>query len=602
MRKQNIRYLMVQQKSLVALTVLFAFLAVPGLAQPTRLQLQPCKLPSWTEEVKCGKYEVFENRTTKQGRKIALRVVVLPALNATPAPDPVFYFSGGPGSSSVETIIRAGKTYLAELRQNRDLVFIDQRGTGESNPLNCNLYGDKNEMGTYFTEVFSLEKLRVCQAELEKIADLKQYTTVNAIADFDEVRTALGYDKINLYGGSYGTQAALYYLRQYPERVRTATLMGTAPPDYKLPLPVPQSVQHALDLLFADCAADAKCSAAFPTLKDDFAAALKQLEKGPVSFETANPFSGKLQKVTMTRAAFNEHVRVLLYSPDAARWLPLVLSFAANGDFRLFATVAHQTFRQIEDAIARGLHFSVVCAEDVPFITNQEITAAIASTFYGDARIQAYRKACEFWPSEKAKASLIAPVKSDVPVLLISGELDPVTPPSIAAAALPYLPNGKHVIIRNTAHAFSFPCVNDLVAAFITKGSAKELDTSCVQQIKRPSFMTLDDFAAPPSPKPAPKNSVIELWEGVLDVGPAKYRLVLKLAKAPDGTYTATLDSPDQQASDLPIDTVTVKEQALHFEMKRLGASYDGKLSGNEIRGEWSQGGRTWPLSFQKKP
>ncbi|MBS1811396.1 MAG: alpha/beta fold hydrolase [Acidobacteria bacterium] len=590
------------QKSIVTFAFLFLFLVLSSFAQTPQLPLQSCKLPSWTEDVKCGKYEVFENRATKQGRKIALRVVVLPALSASHAPDPVFYLSGGPGASAVETIIRAGKTYLAELRQNRDLVFIDQRGTGESNPLACNLYGDKNEMGAYFTEVFSLEKLRACQAELEKIADLRQYTTSNAIADFDEVRGALGYDKINLYGGSYGTQAALYYLRQCPDRVRTATLMGTAPPDYKLPLKVPQSVQHALDLLFSDCAADTKCNTAFPKLKADFEAALKHLDKGPVTFETANPFTGKLQKVTMTRAAFNEHVRVMLYNSEFMRWLPLTISFAGNDDFRLFASVAHQAFRIIEDAIARGQHFSVVCAEDVPFITPQEINAAIAGTFYGGARIEAYRKACEFWPSLKANESLLAPVKSNVPVLLISGELDPVTPPSIAAATLPHLPNGKHVVIRNTAHAFSFPCVNDLVSTFIAKGSAKELDASCVQQIKRPAFVTSDDFTpVPVSSKPAAANNAQELWEGILDVGAAKLKLVLKLAKAADGSYTATLDSPDQGAFDLPIDVVTVKDQTLHFEMKRLGASYEGKISEKEVRGEWSQGGRSWPLNLQKK-
>lgn len=589
------------QKFIVAVILALAIPLLVSTSFAQSLPLQSCKLPSWTEEVKCGKYEVYENRATKQGRKIALRVVVLPALNANHAPDPVFYFAGGPGASAVDTVIRAGKSYLIELRQNRDLVFIDQRGTGESNPLTCNLYGDKSEMGPYFTEVFSLEKLRDCQAELEKSADLKQYTTSNAVADFDEVRAALGYDKINLYGGSYGTQAALYYLRQFPERVRTATLLGTAPPDYKLPLKVPQSVQHALDLLFEDCGTDAKCKAAFPTLKTDFEAALKHLEKGPVSFDTANPFTGKIQKVTLSRTAFNEHVRVMLYNPEITRWLPLTISFAANNDFRLFASVAHQAFRQIEDAIARGLHFSVVCAEDVPFITTQEINTAIAGTFYGDGRIQAYRKACEFWPSEKVNAALLAPVKSNVPVLLISGELDPVTPPSIAAIALPHLPNGKHVVIRYTAHAFSFPCVNDLVLAFITKGATKDLDSSCIQQIKRPAFVTTDDFPSNPAPKPIPPNSTQEHWEGVLDVGTAKLKLVLKLAKTPDGTYLATLDSPNQGAYDLAVDTIMLKDQALHFEMKRIGGSYDGKMSEKQITGQWSQGGRTWPLVFQKK-
>src|SRR5262249_11135156 len=245
-------------------------------------------------------------RQAKTGRKMSLKVVVLPALTEKAAPDPILYFTGGPGGSSTETITRAGKPYLASLRRERDLVFVDQRGTGGSNPLVCDLYPDKNDMAAYFSEVLSLDRLRACRAELEKVADLKLYSTSIAIDDLDEVRAALGYEKVNLYGASYGSTAALTYLRQYPQRVRTATILGVAPTDMKLPLPVIKGVQNAIDRLFADCAAEEKCRAAFPNLKGDLDAAIKRLEKAPARFEANNPFTRKSQQVTLARPVFGE--------------------------------------------------------------------------------------------------------------------------------------------------------------------------------------------------------------------------------------------------------------------------------------------------------
>ncbi len=250
-------------------------------APPQKLALEPCRLPGWNEDVRCGQYEVYENREAKTGRKISLRVVVAPAFGEKAAPDPVFYFAGGPGGGAIDIFSRAGKGYLAGLRRERDLIFVDQRGTGGSNQLACNLYGDKNDMAAFFGELFAPERLRACRADLEKVADLKLYSTPIAMADLDEVRAALGYDKINLYGGSYGSTAALAYLRQYPQRVRTATVAGVAPPDMKLPLPFGKGVQNALEHVFADCAADEKCRAAFPRPMADLETAGKLLEKAP---------------------------------------------------------------------------------------------------------------------------------------------------------------------------------------------------------------------------------------------------------------------------------------------------------------------------------
>jgi pimeloyl-ACP methyl ester carboxylesterase len=468
----------------------------PATAPRQKLALEPCRLPGWTEDVRCGQYEVYENRQTNTGRKISLRIVVAPALSGRAAPDPVFYFAGGPGGGAIDTISRAGKGYLAGLRRERDLVFVDQRGTGGSNRLACNLYGDRNDMAAFFGELFASERLRACRAELEKVADLKLYSTPIAMADLDEVRAALGYDKINLYGGSYGSTAALTYLRQYPQRVRTVTVAGVAPPDMKLPLPFGKGVQNALERVFADCAAEEKCRAAFPTPMADLEAAGKRLEKTPASFETVNPSTRQPQKVTLTREGFGEAIRVLLYVPEFSRWLPLLAHQAAQGEFALFAPVTFQIIRALDDQIARGMHFSVVCGEDMQFITAADAERELAGTFYGDYRLKAYRRACDIWPLSDTPPSFAAPVKSEAPVLLISGEADPVTPPWLAEAAARNLPNGRLIVIPHTGHHFSFPCIDELIARFVAKGTAKDLDAACLAQIRRPTFITEETLKA----------------------------------------------------------------------------------------------------------
>ncbi|MBI1763192.1 MAG: alpha/beta fold hydrolase [Acidobacteria bacterium] len=594
-----------------ALSLCLILLCASATAQNAapKLQLEPCRLAGWNEDVRCGRYEVFEDRKAQAGRKIALKIVVLPALNGKALPDPIFYFTGGPGGSSTETIARAGKTYLASLRRERDLVFVDQRGTGGSNPLPCNLYPDKNDMAAYFSEVLSVERMRACRTELEKVADLKLYSTPTALDDLDEVRAALGYAQINLYGGSYGSTAALAYLRQYPQHVRTVTILGVAPPDMKLPLPALKGVQNAVERVFADCAAEEKCHAAFPNLKAELATALQQLEKAPAKFETVNPFTRQPAQIAMSRSAFAEMLRTLLYQPATSRWVPLLVHQAAAGEFGLFASVAYQSFRGIEDVIARGMHFSVVCGEDLPFITDADLAREKAGSFYGAARVQAYRKVCEFWPHANVSASFTTPVKSDKPVLLISGEADPVAPPWLAAEAAKHLPNGRHLMIPHTGHFFAFPCVDKLVAEFVTQGSAKELDAACVSAIRPQPFMTeelLNEMAQQQtaSSKQLPAANE-ERWEGVLEAGQQKLRLILRLAKAADGKLSGKLDSPDQDGlKDLPISTLTLKEGKLRFEMNLIGASYEGNANsaGTEFIGQWQQSGLSLPLTFKRLP
>jgi pimeloyl-ACP methyl ester carboxylesterase len=412
--------------------------------------------------------------------------MVLPALSDRPARDPIFYLQGGPGGAATSV---AGASLMTQLHRARDVVLVDQRGTGKSNPLQCNFRGDSNDIRGYFVEGLTPESARACRTELEKNADLRLYTTTLAMADLDDVRAALGYEKVNVYGGSYGATTALSYLNYYPQHVRTVTISGVAPPDSPLPLSFAKGVEHALNRLFDDCAAEEKCKAAFPNLRKDWATVVANVSKGPVMFDALNPLTLQKQQVTMTREGFSELVRLVLYNPTVMSLLPAAIHEMSQGDYSHFAFYAYQLQRGTDAAIARGMHISVLCAEDLPFINESEIEPATSGTFYGSSRTRLFLKVCEQWPRGDMPAKFREPIKSNLPVLILSGELDPVTPPDLATPLLRWLPNGRQVIMHNATH-YSYDCQEKLAREFIERGTAKGLDASCVEGIKRLPFVT----------------------------------------------------------------------------------------------------------------
>jgi pimeloyl-ACP methyl ester carboxylesterase len=451
-----------------------------------KIPLQPCAEPGVTKDALCGQYEVFEDRAKNAGRKIRLNVMVLPALVDKPASDPIFYFAGGPGGAASSY---GAASFITQMHRLRDVVLVDQRGTGKSNPLQCNFHGDTNDMSSYFVENMTPEAARACRAELEKNADLRLYTTTLAMADLDEVRTQLGYDKINVYGGSYGSTAALAYLKFYPQHVRTVALAHVAPPDLVLPLSFAAGVEHAINRLIDDCGAEEKCHATFPQLRTDWNQVVANVEKGPVTFDTLNPVTRQKQQITMTRDGFTELMRLVLYIPNVMSILPLMIHQMSQGDYSQFAYYSYQVRRGVDAALARGMQLSVLCAEDIPFLKESDIQSKMAGTFYGVARAHLYQKLCEQWPRGEMPAKYREPINSDVPVLIISGDLDPVTPPSVATPLLRGFPNGRQIIMPNATHN-SYECAERLALEFIERGSAKDLDASCAPQVKRLPFLT----------------------------------------------------------------------------------------------------------------
>ncbi|HEX5889853.1 MAG TPA: alpha/beta fold hydrolase [Pyrinomonadaceae bacterium] len=460
-------------------------------AEKPTIELTPCKPERITGDAKCGTLEVFENRATQKGRKIKINVLVLPATGPQREPDALFYFAGGPGSAATEDA-RGIAQNLANIRQRRDLVFVDQRGTGQSNPLNCELFNSADPQ-SYFGFFLPLDDVRKCRAQLEPKADLTLYTTNIAMDDLDDIRAALGYEQINLYGGSYGTRAALVYLRRHPKHVRSVILHGVAPTNQFMPRNFAQDTERALQGVLSECEADEACRKAFPQVKADAQRVLEQLLQSPAEAEVQLPRSKDKVTLKLNRNLAAEAVRYMMYSPNGASRVPLFLHLAAEGDYAPLARAALMFRQNLVATGSNGMYLSVTCAEDLPFVKAEEAKKIGANTFLGSYRYDQQSAACELWPRAMIDKKYAEPVRSDKPVLVMTGEWDPVTPPSQGDAVAKTLPNSVHIVVNDGAHGLGglqgIDCLDRLMTQFVERGSVKDLDTSCTKNIKRNGFV-----------------------------------------------------------------------------------------------------------------
>jgi pimeloyl-ACP methyl ester carboxylesterase len=413
--------------------------------------------------------------------------VVLPAQSPDTAAGPVFFLAGGPGQGAT-SLAPLAELLMPGLRARHEIVLLDQRGTGESNGLNCPL----TEINVVLrAEAFDMdsETLDACRRSFD--ADLTLYTTPIAMDDLDEVRAALGYERINIWGGSYGTRAALVYMRRHPERVRAVVLRGVAPTTLHHPLYFAEDAQKAWQSLVETCEEDNACNTAHPDLNEDLEKLIAALEQSPVRVSTLNPVSQDTVEVEMTADVFTGGVRLLLYSTQFAGAIPSAIESGLAGDFGPFLQPTVPLSMQILQTISIGMFMSVVCAEDIPYIDAGEAERLAEGTWLGDRPVRHMKKACEGWPLGTLPPGYHDPVRSDAPVLLISGADDPVTPPRWAEHAARTLPNSLHVVLPGTGHIPPVPgCTGDLVARFLKAGLAEGLDASCVQDLRRPPIST----------------------------------------------------------------------------------------------------------------
>lgn len=446
-------------------------------------------MPGVDEQLLCGSLSVFENRRARSGRRIELRVVVLPALEQPAGEAPLFELAGGPGVAAT-SVAPAYAKELREYRRRRDVVLVDQRGTGASNPLHCR----RGQSPQHFLEeMYPVDYVKRCRRELEPRADLTQYTTPLAADDLDDLRAWLGYERVNLFGLSYGARTALVYMRRHPDRVRSVALMGAAPMDFKLPLHHARGGQRALELLLGECAADAKCGAAFPRVRQELRELLDGLARRPARAPYALPESGEQVTVEIRAEVFAEKLRSRMYAPAGARRLPFVIHRAARGDFAPFLQMVMPARRDAPDFIADGMYLSVTCSEDLPFIDHAAAAQMSAGTIFGNYRVSQQRRACDLWPRAPLPRGYHLPVRSKIPVLIISGRMDPVTPPRWGEELARHLPNSRHVVAGHLGHGAeglsNAECLDRLILEFYARADAAGLDVSCVDAMLPPPFL-----------------------------------------------------------------------------------------------------------------
>jgi pimeloyl-ACP methyl ester carboxylesterase len=471
---------------IVALALLFAGHAWAGAGD---LRLGPCKDPGLKPPSKCGTYTVWENRAAKSGRTIDLNIVVLQATGKDRKPDPLFILLGGPGEGAASN----GPQWSADdpLRASRDLVFVDARGTGKSNGLHCLI--PKDAPLQEFMPTLNVPVIKACRAELEKHADLRYYLTTYAMDDLDDVRAALGYDKINLDGGSYGTGAVLVYIRQHGEHVRSATLWSTTALTQPMPEYFAKDAEVAIHNVFRDCYAEAACKAAFPTLEADYRNAVAKIESGPVRVKVTDPRDKKPAEVSLDAEAFAEALRAMLYKPEAMRSIPLLLHKAAGGDYKAFAEFQLDRNVGLNSAIADGLYFSITCTEDVDRTDPDRLRENNRGTFLADHRSAPHIEGCKDWPRGKLPPGFGDEVKSDVPVLIVNGANDPATPPGAGKAAMSRLTNARMIVVPYGGHSqeglIGEECVKKIASRFLETADQRSLDVSCVKDMKHKPFI-----------------------------------------------------------------------------------------------------------------
>jgi pimeloyl-ACP methyl ester carboxylesterase len=466
-----------------ALVLILILTACQRTQQSALDRLHPCKIDEGPTEAFCGQYSVFEDRSAKTGRQIKLKIVVAPALKRDPKPDPLFIFEGGPGGGAA-TLAEYRLPIFRRFQLDRDIVLIDQRGTGDSNPLNCEPE-DREEEDVSKADEYPVERLRTCLAGLN--ADARLYTTSIAMDDIDEVRRYLGYGAINLWGGSYGTRAALVYLKRHEDSVRSVVIDGVAPPDMRLPLFMARDGQRALDLMIEDCAKDAACGKEFPHLRDSVTTMFAHTAAKP-RFTFIHPRTGKSGEIAVSQRLVASIIFSALYDPLVTSLLPRLITDSARGNYQGLLALGFS--RDLpKGAMSEGMLLSVVCAEDMPRIQAEEITSEAKGRFLGTAFFDTRMKPCEFWPKGAVPDDFYQPVVSGKPVLILSGADDPITPPSWGDHVAQSLTNSKHFVVPGAGH-ITTPrgCVPQLIGQFLDQASVRDLDAACLQSQHRPPF------------------------------------------------------------------------------------------------------------------
>ncbi|MDG2175389.1 MAG: alpha/beta hydrolase [Gammaproteobacteria bacterium] len=484
-----------QQEGSVEITFRENFLANRATALET---FSPCERDATTQMASlvadslCTRFSVPENYADPESRQIELKVMIIPSLSDLPEPDPLFLLAGGPGQAGTD-LVRVAQVF-GRTRTERDIVMVDQRGTGELSPFDCQM--DEEEAKVLEVQDPDTEEIlaiqmtlfRECLADTE--ADPEFYTTDIAMRDLDAVRDFLGYSKVNLWGASYGSRAALAYLQAYPENTRTVIIDAIAPISLILPLYTERDATASMEKLLADCGVNESCNTAYPDLESSFRQLLDRLETPePVTLVDSRDFSSI--ETSLSRDEFLGFIRQVLYSREAQRLVPFIINQALNGNFQPVIALSGQ---YAEADINQGMFLSVICSEDYSLITEELSSAESGNDYLLDTEMfnRFILEACQFWPKREVPASYFEPVTEDKPVLVFSGAYDPITPPVWGELVHENLPDSLHLVLDGFGHGTLFTqCTAGIMFDFIEAGTLDSLETECTSQFgRRPFFVT----------------------------------------------------------------------------------------------------------------
>ena len=460
-------------------------LALAGAAGAQTLTLEECRISAGpghpSIKARCGTMLRPENPADPDSSEIEVYVAVVAALNLSPQTDAVVPIAGGPGQSSIEFYAMVSGAF-EDLRRNRDILLVDQRGTGASSRMDCVIDDD----AILFEDQYSLDDtVKFINECLEALPhDPRYFTTSIAVTDLEAVRKALGYTSLNLYGVSYGSRVAQHFARRYPESTRTVIIDGVVPPQISLGPEIATESQRAVDNILARCAQDAACSESFPDIAATFARVVAELRESPVQVLVPHPNTGRIEEVSFGAGQLAGAVRLLAYNPNTIALLPLMIHEAGEGNFVPLTSQFMLTAVAMSDALALGMHNSIMCTEDLPFLDQTTIDhEGIEASYMGSFQLATLEAICASWPAGPIDPEFKVPLATDLPFLLLSGDADPITPPRYAEMAAVDLTNATHLIGKHQGHGqLVVGCMDRIVADFVASADPASLDATCMER------------------------------------------------------------------------------------------------------------------------
>ncbi|WP_426369226.1 alpha/beta hydrolase [Pseudocolwellia sp. HL-MZ7] len=470
----------------VLLLFISAFTANFVWANDEVANIENCHLDGIRSQVTCGTLLVPENYQKPEGKKISINFAVLPAIDNSQDKEALMFLAGGPGQAAVELAAHIINGF-AEIRKTRDIILVDQRGTGLSQPMLC----DEEKTDQFYSvipEDYAEQDVIDCVEQFKESHELSQYNSENAIRDFDAVRKALGHKQVHLYGASYGTRAALVYMRLFPDSIKSVVLDSVGPIEIPIGL-FGASSARSFNLLLEHCLNDESCNKAYPNLREEFDTVVKRLSKNTVSLAINHPRLGTKTDFNLSHLKFINNIFKQLYSMETRSLVPLIIHQAFLENYQPLIGLIATSDGGMNMYV--GLTFNIVCNEDIPRVTQSMLTQDSDNDFGRGSTQTVYQSACKVWPKYEVESAFYQPVVANIPTLILSGDLDPVTPPSNGEISAGTLTNSHHIISKSNAHIVaSTPCSVGMVNEFLGHLNPKDVDSSCLAELPSESFMT----------------------------------------------------------------------------------------------------------------